>query len=305
MAAQTKVKYIGGVKPKPYSQPWGGSVATNDAYLKAFTADSEFTIDAKFRQHFKNTQQIKDFITGANIVHVDDTSIVDMMLNAGIIPDVIGPITRSPIKDYKGWTCPYKAEDFYKARIIRLNYSEEPRNHELVTLIRHGVDTEMLKPSTNNKRYVLWAGDANRYAKNYAMWEEIKKITNLPVGYQWKELTKYSVQDYWNVLSETALLVNTSRYESFCAAMAEARCKEVPIVYRKDLHGQVQQDGKIQVEYEPFYYKLAIEGLLNNPEVLAAEGKLSREYIVKRHSLKAMRTDIAKVYREVLDEKLC
>lgn len=298
------IKYIGGIKPKPYTQPWGGSVATNDAYLKAFHSDTEFVIDAKFRQHFKTIEQIKDFIVGGDLVHIDDTNVAAIMLNAGVIPDVIGPITRSPIKDYKGWQCPYRAEDFYKARVIRLNYSEEPKNHERVTLIRHGVDTEMLKPSVLSKKYVLWAGDGLRYAKNYEMWTKIKKITNLPTGYEWKELTKYAVQDYWEVLDQTALLINTSRYESFCAAMAEARCKEVPIIYKKGLHGQVQQDGKIQVEYEPRYYKLAIEGLLSNPETLAAERKASRIYIVKNHSLRAMHDDIAKVYREALNAKV-
>lgn len=298
------VKYIGGIKPRPYTEPWGGTVATNDAYLKAFNNDTEFIIDAKFRHQLKTVDEIKDFIAGGDILHIDDTTVVEMVLNAGILPDVIGPIARSPLKQYKGWTCPYKAIDFYKAKIIRLNYAEEADNHELVTLIRHGTDSKMLRPSTLNKKYILWAGDGQRYAKNYEMWQEIKKITTLPQGYEWKELTKYSVQDYWNVLNETALLINTSRFESFCAAMAEARCKEVPVIYKKDLHGQVQQDGKIQVEYEPFYYKLVIEGLLNNPPKLLEEGKASRQYIIKNHSLKAMRDDIAKVYMEVINEKL-
>lgn len=300
-----RVKYIGGRAPKDSNVIWGGTIATNTAIAKAFEGDKEFHFEAMYRDDLGanlTIEDIKDFIKNADVVHADDTSVISFMLQNDIVPDVIGPIARSPIKDYVGWDCPYsdKVKQFYSAKVIRLNYAEEKDNEHLVTLIRHGVDLVGLQPSYSKKRkYILWAGDANRYAKNVDLFTEVSKMV-LPEPYEWKLLSGYNVQDYWDILDETAILVNTSRYESFCAAMAEARAKGVPVIYKRGLHGPgVQEDGRIQVEYNAKAYQKAITELIHNPGRLNTEGRLSRMFI-SRFSLENMRDDIAKVYRSVL-----
>ena len=302
------VKYIGGgSRPKRTDITWGGTTATNAAYLAAFKDDPEYKVVTRFREDFAEKDRLAlalAFLDGADIVHVDDTSIVALMLNAGVVPDVIGPITRSPTKNYRGWTCPYadKADEFYSAKVIRLNYSEERKTHDLVTLIRHGVDTEALTPSDTPKRYVIWAGMAARPAKNHDLWVEIMRECVLPEPFEFKTMSRYNVEDYWTAVDEAAILVNTSHYESFCSAMAEARAKGVPVIYREGLHGPgVMEDGEIQVEYVAEAYQAAILDLLGDGRYFEA-GARSRAYAETHMSLSVMRDDIAAVYDTIVSK---
>jgi len=259
----------------------------------------------KVRKDFSSIREINDFLSGGDISWLDDTGICNKYFKAGhSAPNIIGPITRSPIKDYHGWKSNYPKEWFYKARIIRLNYNEERDNHELVTLIRHGVDTEKLKPSDKPKKYILWAGDKNRYAKNYNFWLEILANTKLPKGYEFKTLYSYNVIDYWNILDETAIFVNTSLYESFCSALFEAKAKGIPTIYPKNLHGVgVHEKSKLQVEYTPEDFRDTILRLLNDEEELKKLGEENRKYVLENASFKVMRDDIVKVIKEVYNEK--
>jgi len=305
------VKYIGGGRqPSRTDVPWGGTTATNAALLAAFRGDDEFRIEAKFRKEFTSSRDtlgaIKEHLDGADITHVDDTTIIGILFEAGIIPDVMGPIVRSPVKDYSGWKCPYghMIDEFYGAHVIRLGFGEEKELPDRVTLIRHGIDTEKIRPVTDTERiHVLWAGDSTRFAKNFPVWERIIE-TPLPEPYEWRTLSRYNVEDYWEALKTAAIVVNTSRFESFCCAMAEARASGVPVIYRECLHGPgVQRDGEYQVQYDANSYLSAILGLLDDSGELAAAGVRSRQYAEENMSLDAMREDVAAVYRDVLKEE--
>lgn len=291
------IKFIGGRKGDSFGQIFGGTLMTNYCYMKAFENDEDYKIIDKYRPDFKSAEEIKEFFKGADITHVDDTAILEMMFKAGMdAPDVIGPISRSPIKDYHGWKSKYDKDWFYKARVIRLNYNEEPNNHELVSLIRHGIDTDLIKPNPKKKKYVLWAGDIMRDAKNFEMFEEIMAITTLPAGYEWKIMTGYNVEDYWDVLDETAILVNTSKYESFCCALFEAKAKGVITINRRNLQGEGFFEGlDFQTEYNPESYECMITAILSDGR-LEKLGKESRDYAVKNASLKAMKEDYKKIY---------
>ncbi|MFA5111009.1 MAG: hypothetical protein WC443_06370 [Desulfobaccales bacterium] len=297
------VKYIGG-NHAGVSQKWGGTCATNYALLKALEGHPEFVFEAKFRKDFPGLLEIRRFLEGADVTHVDDTFIVSRMFHGGFsAPDIIGPITRSPLKNYEGWTAPYTAEWFYQAQVIRLNYAEERHDTHLVRLIRHGVDTGRLQPCEGAARkYVLWAGDKNRPAKNYPLMEEIMQGFELPDGYEFRVLTDYPVQDYWTLLDETAVLVNTSRHESFCCAAFEAMAKGVPVIWRQGLQGGVHEAAGLRVSYEAGAYRAAILETLSGENYLNL-GQAAREYCETNASLAVMGEDLAAVYGEVMEKK--
>jgi len=293
-----QIIYIGGAY-KGITEKWGGTCATNYALIKSLGSHPEFQLKARFRHQFASPDEIRDFLAGADVTHVDDTRIITAMHEGGLNPpDVIGPITRSPLKNYGGWQAPYPAEWFYQARVIRLNYNEERRDRHRVTLIRHGIDTDLLRPRQDRpRRWVLWAGDINREAKNFFLMEEIMRCLELPPGYEFKVLSDYRVQDYWRLLDETALLINTSKIESFCCAAFEAMAKGVPVIWRKKLQGGVHEAAGIRVDYEAEAYRRAIlDNLLLAPHL----GRSARKYCEANASLKVMGEDLAATYREVL-----
>ena len=82
------VKYIGGgSRPKRTNITWGGTTATNAAYLAAFKDDPEYKVVTRFREDFAEKDRLAlalAFLDGADITHIDDTSIVALMLNAGV-----------------------------------------------------------------------------------------------------------------------------------------------------------------------------------------------------------------------------
>lgn len=301
-----KVAFIGGRSFDGLDNVFGGAPMTVRMFLQSFQNDPEFEIVTKYRNDIRKKEDVLEFIEGSDIFHLDDALTAGSVLNWGIQPDVIGPITRSPVKDYKGWTCPYTVEQFYKSKIIRLNEAEERGTEwvEKLNFIDHAVDTDALKPLNKGKSLVLWAGDGTRSAKNFSLFHEIMQITQLHPPYKFKFISGYNVDYYFKLLDQTALLINTSKGETFCCAMFEAKAKGVPCVYRKGMHGNlVHQDCKIQVEYNPYAYKEAILYLLSDKELLKESGIESRQYAEQHASMKAMRNSIAKVYHEVLNER--
>lgn len=306
-----KVLFIGADFKAP-NQIWGGTVATCHAFREAFKGHEKYEIIFKSRNNLMSAKDVQGVIdsTPHDILHVDDARLMGIIFNGGLpVPDVIGPITRSPIKPYKNWTCPYTKEYFYEAEVIRLNRSEEYLYKgrvdytDKINFINHGIDTELLKPSTKEKNIVLWAGDGNRPAKNFELWQEIIKKVKLPAGYKFMTMSKYSVQDYWKKLDNVKIIVNTSRYETFCSAMFEAKSKAIPSIYKENLHNGRHSDSRIQVEYTVEGYEKEILKLLTDPAYYKKEAQASHEYTVNNFSLKRMAETYSDVYDKVLIKK--
>jgi glycosyltransferase involved in cell wall biosynthesis len=301
-----KVLFVGGVEPRGENEIWGGSKATYNAFKKSFINDKEVSVIFKTRSQFKQVSEISKLAKNVDLLHIDDSGIAEKMFIYNLPPpDIIGPITRSPVKVYKdNWKAKYSAEWFYKAEVIRLNYSEERKHRDLVTLINHGIDTNRLFPINNvNRNTIMWAGMIARDAKNYPLMDQIMKITKLPQGYTWKVMNKYNVIDYWNALDSACILVNTSKYESFCCAMFEARAKGVATIQRKLLNGDAHTLAPVQVEYTADAYRDKIIDLLTNKKYIEL-GKECREYCVNTASLKSMRDSICKIYKKAYRKKI-
>lgn len=307
-----KIIFLGGVYGKNKDSMWGGTIATSEYFKLSFINDKYITfVDRSEIKTGKNYDilKIKNKIKGYDIVHIDDSTLAQIFFLNNIKVDVIGPITRSPdsVKQYKNkdgtiWKSIYTSDWFYSKKILRLNANEEKIQDFLnkVKYIDHAVPTNILLPDyKKQKKYILWAADDKRYAKNIELGEEIKNITKLPSGYEWKFLKRYNLNDYLNILDETAILINTSRYESFCSALFEAKSKGVPTIYKKQLHNNRFLDGRIQVSYEAESYKDKILELLSDKNLLENERILSRKYAEDNASLEKMKESILKVYMEI------
>ena len=317
------VKYIGGAIGEPgKGQVFGGTMATNYAIREAFKNSNLFDLDIKTRSDFNSIEEAREFLNSGSIAWLDDTSFLEGFYEEGFErPDLIGPITRSPVKRYHNgeWRSKYTPEYFYSGKIIRLNESEEKRSTLLpeftddyvkhISLIRHGIDLNLLKPRDKGRVYILWAGNSKRHAKNYPMWEDIRefiayRMGGLPNGYKFKTMSGYKVEDYWDTLDKTALLVNTSLYESFCSAVAEARAKGAGALVKEKFNGEIMhlnQPG--QTKYTVEDYASKIVDLCMHPEKMVQLQRDSYIYVSENCSLDAMREDIEKVLLEIMEEK--
>lgn len=304
-----KILLIGG-KLKPFNEIWGGTVATTYALIKSFNSHPKYEISLIQSNTIKNVNDIIYIIKSIqhDILHIDDSHILELLYNENIKPDIIGPISRSPIKKYTDWRPMYTKEYFYNSKVIRLNKSEEYTNNidytDKIIYINHGIDTELLLPNNKkHKKYILWAGDKNRSIKGYDMWLSIQEKLILPESYEFKTLYSYNIEDYWNILDETKILINTSLYETFCNAMFEAKSKGIPTIYKKNLHNGRHIDGRIQVNYNYDSYNSEIIKLLNDDDYYEKECKLSRQYTVENFSLSKMAESYSFVYDLILNEK--
>lgn len=318
------VRYVGGAIGEPgKGQIFGGTAATNYAIKKAFENSDKFELQMKMRSDFENIHEVKKYLDGGNVSWCDETGLLGSLYEAGYDrPDIIGPISRSPVKRYNNgeWRAQYTPEWFYSGPVMRLNEAEEREKILLdefkgqdfvknITFIRHGIDLELMKAKKMDRIYILWAGSASRPAKNYQMWLDIQQQVNLlgglPLPYKFKTMSGYSVDDYWDTLNETALVVNTSIYESFCCAVAEARSKGAGALVRENFNGKIvhlKQPG--QTKYESEEYAKKIIELCNNEKKIKKLQKDSLNYVKKNCGLDSMHDDIGEVITNIFKKKI-
>ena len=317
-----KVHYVcGGIGEPGKGQVWGGTVATNYTIKQAFKDSKDVDLVIKPRNAFNDISEVRDWINLGDVSWVDDASMLQVMFISGMKrPDIIGPISRSPVKRYNEgkWESLYNKNWFYDGVVLRLNENEERPlilKDEFkgtdwvkkVSFIRHAIDLEQWKPSDFivNKKYVLWAGMKARPAKNYDMFDEIMRITTLPEGYEFKVLDKYAIDTYNMVLDDTAILVNTSKYESFCNAVNEARAKGVCTLVQKKFNGDYMfTDQPIQLKYDAKVYSKKIMEILSDDITPITLGEEAREWAEKNISLVVMRKDITKQIKKVWKKKV-
>ena len=117
-------------------------------------------------------------------------------------------------------------------------------------------------------------------------------------------MSNYAIEDYWETLNDTAILVNTSKYESFCCAVAEGMAKGVYSLVRDGFNGKIMfLDRPGQTEYTPEAYAEEILRVLKDKTELERLSKESREYAEKNFSPESMREDIEKIFMEILDDR--
>lgn len=309
------VLFVVGRYYEDFNREFGGTTREYHAIVNAFKDSNEIELTIHINEDLKETI---DLLDDYDVVHVDDNKTIEDLLKKGIIPDVIGPTARSPTKKEeakKNWIKKgLKVNDYYKAIVVRNNNSEERIDGywNKIRYISLGVDTEGISyDNASTKRWILWAGDAARDTKNFQMFIDIMKITELPSGYEWKVMSSYKLSDYLNILNNTALTINTSLNETFCFAMFEANAKGVPSIYKKGLHNpqghkqklEFHREKHIQIDYTPESYRDKILELLKNKRKMAMARKDAREYTENNGSYESIRRSFGEVYMQVCKNK--
>lgn len=320
--SKIKVHYVGAPCGKfGVGQIFGGSVATVYAIKKSFEDSTKYELIMRDRNSFKSTEEIFLFLNAGDIGWMDETFLTQHLFGNNFpAPDIVGPVCRSPVKNYNRgeWDAFYTPKWFYESTILRLNENEEKevslkpkyKGQDFlsnVDFVKHAIDLDKFKPSKEKKKYVLWAGQMKRDAKNYPMFQKVVKYIEskggLPEGYEFKAMSGYAIEEYIEALKTAAIVVNTSKFESFCSALGEAMGCGVACILPKKLNGDYMYlDRPTQVPYEVKDYAEAIMEILEKKQV-AKKGKEARKWIEKNCSFKAMRTDIEKVFDKVLEVK--
>jgi hypothetical protein len=296
----TRIAYIGPA-PEPPTAMWGGSQATANALYRAFLGDNDYQLLMADRRH-TTAEGVRAHADTGDLLHVDDTLTLEKMFRAGMPPpDVIGPISRSPLKTYSGRNPVYTPDWFYSAgQIIRLNYGEERDHPELVRLVTHGVDTETLQPTmATDRRDIIWAGSTARHAKNHELWLDIIAAPP-PPGHRYITMTDYQAESYWAALESAAVYVCTSRSETFCSAAFEAMARGVVVVWRHGLQGGLWEDAGIRCDYTPEAFRSAIVEACALPDM---HGATARQYVEDSNTLGHMRDSYAEAYRQAISTK--
>ena len=311
MEKKIKVLFVIGRYYNDLLHEFGGTTREFYAIVNSFKDSEE--VDMEICTDF-DINKWSEYKKKYDIIHCEDNNVIKKLLQNKLYPDVIGPTAKSPSKNEKTWkewkSIGIDPNDYYRATIVRNNSSEERINElwKKIKYIKLGVDTNKFQFSRHSpKRWVLWAGDVCREAKNFKMFMDIMKVTKLPNGYDWKVLSGYTLDHYIGALQHTALLVNTSKNETFCFAMFEANALGVPSIYPKGLHNpqghtfkkQFHPNKRIQVNYTVKDFSQKIKGLLNNPRELEKERILARRYVEENASYKSLRDSLTDIYKEV------
>lgn len=303
-------------------QIFGGSVMTVYTIKKAFQDSKKYDLIMRDRASFSSTEELFVFLKEGDIGWLDESHLTQLLFGYNFTaPDIVGPICRSPVKNYNQgqWDSFYTPDWFYRSTILRLNENEEKEvslKQEFkgkdflknVNYIRHAIDLEKFKPvGDKKKKYILWAGQMNRDAKNFPMFKEIVKQIDLkgglPKGYEFKIMSGYAIEEYIAALQDAAIVVNTSKYESFCGALGEAMACGVACILPKKLNGNIMYlDRPTQVEYNAKAYADEILKILQKKKVEKL-GKEALLWVKENCSTKVMREDIEKVFDKVLEKK--
>jgi len=288
-----------------FNHVFGGSPMEYLSLKTAFDREKDYIFEVMPQSKF-DFEVVKRKREEGYIIHCESWTCLCKLYKENFIPDVLGPTIQSPFKNEQRLQSlkdiNFPIDNYFLSTVIRNNSAEERSYPEMAKKIKYihlGVDTDKLKPSNNEKKLILWAGDSSRSCKNFELMKEIMKITKLPKPYEFKILSQYNVLDYWNILNQTKIVINTSKWESFCFAMFEAESKGVPVIYKKGLHGNVHKDNHIQVENTPEAYRDKILELLNNEELYKKESKYARDYTIKNSSYEMMVKTFGDIYKGI------
>lgn len=280
-----------------------------------------------------------------DIIHCDDKEILKDMLHRGVKPDVFGYHPRGPghSEPERHW------KDVEASRIGKLTGSLPPRDDEIIRLpgyennekqfyddvkvwrhnpgqdleeywskihyFRPSIETDLLYPQPKQRKYVLWAGPKSLDMKGRKIFDEVRRTTRLPSHLEWKELVDYKLNEFWQTLDETFLLLNISYHESHCWQLFEAWAKGAPTLYRPTTWGW--ENGRFKGRSISFPEDVILEGYggfhyaertaeciskaiseiceLSENEVINA-GLRSREQVVQKHSTHKFIDNVTTLY---------
>lgn len=258
-----------------------------------------------------------------DVIHCSNPTILTALLERGSVPDVIGVHAYAPSKRYRELGGYYQYPGYENdpdrlyddATWIRSNFQEErfrPRLLKKIRVVQPCVEVDEILPRTkpfSARRYILWAGGKGRVEKNWSMMEQIMRQIELPDYLEWKVLTDYAIEDYFEVLDQTALMVFTSKYESFGFQLFEAWAKAVPTIYQRSLWGRIPFGGcgGLPVSGEDYSVRgfcEKLEAFLRlDVEEQERLGLASRQAVVNDFAPRRMGRELKTIYTQILEAR--
>jgi len=259
-----------------------------------------------------------------DVVHCDNPDILTALLKRSFVPDVIGARPWAPCKFYRNLDGYYKYPGYEEdpdrlyddAVWVRNNFQEErfkPPLLKKIRVVQPCVEADEIFPPADQpfsaRRYVLWAGGKQRIEKNWPLMERIMQSYSLPAPFEWLVLEDYTIEEYLEVLDQTALMVYTSKYESFGFQLFESWAKAVPTIYPAGLWGKIAFYGcggisLGQEEYRVEGYCKALDTFFKmdhkQRELL---GRASREHVLRDFTPARMGRELKLIYAQVSEAK--
>ncbi len=258
-----------------------------------------------------------------DIVHTDNPDILSDQLKRSFIPDVIGARNWAPSKyyrDFPGGFYQYPGYEHIPDKLyddaiwIRNNFQEEefkPALLKKIRIVQPAIEIDEIYPNENvkpeEKKYILWAGNKERWEKNWHIMDQLMKSVDLPSNYEWLILNNYEEQDYLNILDRTALMIYTSHFESFGFQLFEAWAKATPVMYPASLWGKMGFNGcgGIPLSTNSLEaYQAALKAFLAKP--VAAQdivGKQSRDIVCRDFSIARLSRELKIIYHQAFMSK--
>ncbi len=259
-----------------------------------------------------------------DVVHCDNPDILTALLKRSFVPDVIGARPWAPSKYYRSLGGYYKYPGYEEdpdrlyddAVWVRNNFQEERFKQPLLKKIRvvqPCVEVDEIFPPTNHpfkeRRYILWAGGKQRPEKNWPLMEQIKQTYPLPAPYEWLVLENYTIEQYLVVLDQTALMIYTSKYESFGFQLFESWAKAVPTIYPAGLWGNIEFYGcggmsLSQEEYNVEGYSRSLDTFFKMKAKEREQlGQASREHVLRDFTPSRMGRELKLIYAQVSEAR--
>jgi len=157
-----------------------------------------------------------------------------------------------------------------------------------LTLTKHKVNLTVVDGGAPNRTYVT------KWIDNFKLNDRIRFTGKIP-GEKLLEL-----------YSQSQIAVSPSLYEGFGFPAAEAMSCELPLISSDggalpEVVGEHMKTGYVVKARDPFGLAVAIDYLMDNPEVRERMGKAARKRIQQMFTWENAAKEMVKVYREVID----
>jgi hypothetical protein len=261
-----------------------------------------------------------------DVVHCDNPDILTALLERSFVPDVIGARPWAPSKFYRDLGGYYKYPGYEEdpdrlyddAVWVRNNFQEErfrPPLLKKIRVVQPCVEVDEIFPPVDQpfdaRRYILWAGSKQREEKNWPLMEQIMQTYPLPAPYEWLVLDGYAIEEYLEILDQTALMIYTGKYESFGFQLFESWAKAVPTIYPAGLWGNIEfyGCGGMSLGHEEY----RVEGYCKALDAFFEMGKMeqeqsglaSREHVLRDFTPARMGRELKLIYAQVIEAKKC
>jgi len=319
----TTINFIGNELGSLKDLNWNEYKSVIGNFIETLCNKKKYEFNVKFPSDFEDIDEIKEYLSKADISWVDEESTLQKLFNSGDErPDVIGPLVKSPVKMYGSpfWESIYSSEWFYSGTVLRFNNLDEDKLklkpeidkltnwEEKITIIPSIVNTSKYKYFGKQKKYILWAENASDKSKRFDIFKEIKLEIRRDGGVnndvEFRQMSNFNLDNLIEAFKETRVYVCTHSEEKSNYNVNLARAMGVPVVMRSFFNGS-KTDNTQPIIIEPSISSFVkkIKEISNNNEQFIKESKIAREYALKNNKKGYLYKSLNTIFAEINKSK--